>query len=132
MNDINLLYQSILGRPADSYGYLHYQKLIKESKWTIHDVKNDLFNSKEKRRNDIKALYPKYLYREADEIGLNFYLNSNLSIHDIENQLKNSDERNLSINEYSEYYKHFPIKLSDKQYQESMLFLKGAKHLESI
>jgi hypothetical protein len=69
-------------------------------------------------------LYPKYLYREADEIGLNFYLNSNLSIHDIENQLKNSDERNLSINEYSEYYKHFPIKLSDKQYQESMLFLK--------
>jgi len=124
MNDINLLYQSILGRPVDSYGYLHYQKLIKESKWTIHNVKNDLINSKEKRRNDIKALYPKHLYREADEIGLNFYLNSNLSIYDIENQLKNSDERNLSINEYSEYYKHFPIKLSDKQYQESMLFLK--------
>ena len=83
-----------------------------------------MLKSDEKRINDIKSLYLKYLYREPDESGLNFYLKSSYSINEIDEILKQSDERMMLINEYHDYYKNFPIKLTDQQFSESMAYLK--------
>ena len=44
------------------------------------------------RSEQINAYYINYLNREADESGLNYYLNSDHSMQDILNILKNSDE----------------------------------------
>jgi hypothetical protein len=122
--NINKLYLEILGRPVDNHGLAHYKKLIESDKWTLDMIKNDLLSSSERRYYEIKLLYKKILYRDADDTGLQFYHNSTFSIDEIKHLLENSEEKNKDENDfiksYANYYKHFPISLSNNEYNKSI------------
>lgn len=123
-NTIKKLYIEILNRTVDEHGLCHYKRLVTELNWSIEQIKNDLNNSKEKRINEIKSLYKNILFRDADPDGLDFYLNSTFTIPEIKHLMENSHERNNEyehfLTSYQYYYKHFPLKLNEREYNLSI------------
>jgi hypothetical protein len=123
-NTIKKMYLEILHRPVDEHGLNHYKRLINELNWSVEQIKNDLNNSEEKRAFEIKSLYKKILFREADPDGFEFYLHSTFTIPEIKHLLENSHERNNEhdhfLTSYQHYYKHFPLKLSEREYMLSV------------
>lgn len=90
------------------YNYLvdeKYKELLKHaSKKVIEDFSFDKINVvseihmmlmavKGSREDQIKAYYKFYLNREADETGLNYYINSDLPLDEIRDLISTSDER---------------------------------------
>jgi predicted SAM-dependent methyltransferase len=69
---------------------------IEEYSWEKNNVISEIcikmMAIKGTRAEQINAYYVNYLNRNADEAGLNHYLNSNLSMQEILNALKDSEE----------------------------------------
>ena len=127
--EINKLYKEVLKRTVDTHGLLHYTEKVNNDKWSLQDVKKDLLNSKEKKMYDVRELYKTILYREPDTSGMEFYINSDYNINEIRYILENSEEKmnnkNSFLSSYINYYKQFPLKLSNVEYQQSIEFIKS-------
>ncbi len=115
---INALYQKYLYRDADPEGLFLYQRKLLGGK-SIELVENELKKSEEakssnlgkKFESQITALYKKYLRREPDLAGMNYFKQLILggkSIELVENELKKSEERSelletSDLRDYSEF-----------------------------
>ena len=100
---INALYQKYLYRDADPDGLFLYQRKLLGGT-SIESVENEFKKSEESKSSNlgkkfesqIAALYKKYLRREPDLAGMNYFkhlLLGGTSIESIENEFKKSEER---------------------------------------
>ena len=100
---INALYQKYLYRDADPEGLFLYQRKILGGT-SIESIENEFKKSEESKSSNlgkefesqIAALYKKYLRREPDLAGMNYFkhlLLGGTSIESIENEFKKSEER---------------------------------------
>ncbi|TAD78248.1 MAG: DUF4214 domain-containing protein [Oscillatoriales cyanobacterium] len=69
--EVDRLYQSILGRPADLDGLRTYTRALGQG-WSLHKVRWAIANSSE-AQVAIHRIYREVLDREADNEGLNTY-----------------------------------------------------------
>ena len=106
---VDALYQEILHRPADREGLLHYSALLRNEQITEQDLYVIFSNSEEKQSmgmktideldvetiNMITSLYEKFLLREPDSEGLQYYGNlfeNGTTYDEIRNMFLDSDE----------------------------------------
>ncbi len=92
--DINRIYQDVLGRAADRNGLNTYSRRVRQEGWTIAQVRADVAGSAEATRA-IHNVYRQVLGRNADSQGLEAYRRrlidgANLTI--IRRELANSPE----------------------------------------
>ena len=115
---INALYQKYLYRDADPEGLFLYQRKILGGT-SIESVENEFKKSEEAKSSNlgkefesqIAALYKKYLRREPDLAGMNYFkhlLLGGTSIESIENEFKKSEERSelletSDLRDYSDF-----------------------------
>jgi len=123
---LNHLYRLILNRAPDDFGMNYYMSRYYNDRWSIEQIRQELFNSEEARnirdrainqarngRNDnsqynnrdnnrdriryeINQIYRRVLNRNADNFGMNYYLesyyNNGWSLERIREHIWSSDE----------------------------------------
>lgn len=93
-DQINDLYQNVLGRQADQGGHDFWTNAML-SGTSIDDIKKQMMSSPEYQTNQIKGMYQNLLGREADQSGLDFWSNAakqGSSLDAIRNQIMQSGE----------------------------------------
>lgn len=128
---IKSLYNTLLKREVDDNGLNYYLNKLNDG-LSIYDIRYDIINSSEyttiypsdihRYQFMINLLYNELLHRDADEYGINNYmnnLNSGASINDIRNNIIDS----LEYKSYQSFYDNLPQKPSNIQHYLSNEFL---------
>jgi hypothetical protein len=92
-DDINKIYQEVLGREADSQGLITWLRELSRST-TLEDIRNRIAKSKEAKRV-VNRLYQEVLGRNVDPSGLKTYtshLARGWSQSDVREHIQRSDE----------------------------------------
>ena len=92
-DEIDEIYQEVLGRDADRRGFRIYRQRL-ESGWSLQEVRRDIANSEE-AEEAINSIYQQQLDRDADRRGLKFYkqrLESGWSLNQVRRHIATSEE----------------------------------------